>query len=783
MFRNYLKTALRNTLRQKGYALINILGLSIGLAATILIMLWVVDELSYNKNNENYNNIYRVVQQQMYTSGPLTTPCMPGPLAADLKRDFPEFVDVFRYFQISGVINIDDKKFADFIQLADSGLFNVFSFNFIQGSPETALQPYTAILSEKGAEKYFGDEDPMGKVIKLNDEVSFRVNGIIENPPENSSFDSELFLPFHHLEDIGWDLSQYGWNSFYVYVQLPENVNYKDVNEKIELYMQKVRNDPEAQLKMFLFPLGKQRLYSFTGEPRQITNIYIFSIIASFILLLACINFMNLSTARASKRGREIGLRKVVGAVKRQLIYQFISESLLMAFMALIIAVILVNIFMPVFNDLTDKNLMLDILNPNIFFTLVGIALFTGLIAGSYPAFYLSAQNPVKTIRISTSSGMGGNRWFRRSLVVFQFVLSIGLIICTIIIYKQITYINDKDLGMNKDNVIYARIRGDLNQNFKDFKNRIKQEPSVMEVSRSSSIPFYVGSNTGGLQWMGKENDDDVLIGFTRADHDYVETMQMELVDGRFFEEGYGTDTSAVVLNENAIKTMGMEDPIGKWISFGDEEADRITIIGVLKDFNFLPLNNEIEPLSIHYSETNYSFMLVKLNGQNTKQAIEHIESVWNQFLPTFPFEYRFMDDYYGRIYSDVEQLGKLIKYFSILAIIISCLGLFGLASFTAEQRTREIGIRKVLGSSIAKIVALQQREFMWLVVTANIISWPLAWYFMNDWLSSYAYKINLSFWIFFIAGALSMGITFLTVFLLSYRAALKNPVDSIKYE
>nr|NQU89306.1 ABC transporter permease [Bacteroidota bacterium] len=612
MFRNYLKTAFRNTVRQKGYAVINMLGLSIGLAATILIMLWVVNELSFNRNNENYHNIYRMVQQQMYTSGPLTTPCMPGPLAADLKKDFPEFIDVFRFYEISGVINIGDKRFADYIQMADSGLFNVFSFNFLQGSPETALQPYTAILSEKGVEKYFGDEDPMGKVIKLNDEISFRVNGVIENPPENSSFDKELFLPFHHLEDIGFTLDRYGWNTYYIYVQLPGNVDYKDVNEKIKHYMREVREDDELQVEMFLFPLGSERLYSFAGEPRQITNIYIFSIIASFILLIACINFMNLSTARASKRGREIGLRKVVGAHRRQLIYQFISESLLMAFLALIVAVILVHLLLPVFNDLTAKDLSLNILDPKILLSLVGIALITGLIAGSYPALYLAAQNPLKTIRQSTSGGISGNPWFRRSLVVFQFVLSIGLIICTIVIYRQITYINSKDLGMNKENVIYARLRGDLSENFIDFKSKLKQDPNIINVTRSSHLPFYVGSNTGGLSWQGKDNDDDVLIGFERADWDYIETMQMELADGRFFEEGYGTDTAAVVINENAVKTMGMENPVGKWIAFGDEVSDRYNIIGVVKDFNFLPLNHEIEPLSIFYSRTNYNFMMVK---------------------------------------------------------------------------------------------------------------------------------------------------------------------------
>jgi len=782
MIWNYFKSAVRNIRKQKGYALINILGLSIGLAATIIIMLWVVNELSFNRNNKNASNIYRIVQQQMYTSGPLTTPCMPGPMAADLKRDFPEFMNVFRFYQISGVISYGDKRFADFVQLADSGLFTMFSFDFVQGSPKTALQPNTTILSRKGAEKYFGKENPLGKVLKLNNKISLKVNGIIENPPENSSFDQEIFIPFQHLEDLGWTLDQYGWNTFFIYVQLPENVELAATNEKIKHYMREIRGDEELDVEMFLFPLLKERLYSYTGSPGKITGIYIFSIIALFILLIACINFMNLATARASKRGREIGLRKVVGAQRRQLTMQFISESVLMALIALIVAIVLVFLLLPTFNDLTQKNLSFNLLDPYTLLALLTIAILTGLIAGSYPALYLATLNPLKTIRKSTG-GISGNPWFRRGLVVFQFVLSIGLIISTIVIYRQVTFIQDKNLGMNKENVIYARIRGDLTENFYDFKSKISQSPYIISATRSSHLPFYVGSNSGGLNWLGKDNDDDVLIGFERADWDYLETMQMELADGRFFEEGYSTDSSAVVLNESAIKTMGIENPIGKWISFGDEESDRFTIVGILKDFHFLPFNHKIEPLSIFFGPENCTFTLIKIDGQNTEEAIAHIEETWNNFLPEFPFEYRFLDDYYGRIYSDETQLARLLKYFAILAVIISCLGLFGLASFTAEQRTKEIGIRKVLGSSIAKIILLQQKEFLWIVVVANLISWPATWYFMKDWLDGWAYKINLSIMFFVIAGALSLLITFLTVFIMSYRAAIKNPVDAIKYE
>jgi len=781
MFKNYLKTAFRNIVRQKVYAIINILGLSIGIAAAILIMLWVTNELSFNRNNTNFDQIYRIVQQQQYSTRPLTTPCMPAPLAAAIRKDFPELIDLFRFYDVPGVISVGDKRFAQSVSYADSGLFKVFSFNFLKGSPETALQPYTAIITKKGAEKYFGNDDPMGKVIKLNNKISFKVNGIVENPPKNSSFTAELYLPFEHLHDIGFELDRYGWNSFYIYAQLNKNVDFQSVNQKIKHYFRKVRNDETQTTELFFFPLKKERLYDFNGDPGMITNVYIFSIIALFILLIACINFMNLSTARASKRGREIGLRKLVGAQRKQLIYQFISESILMSLVALVFALALVQIFLPLFNELTSTELALNIFNPLTAGLLPGIALLTGVIAGSYPAFYLSSLKPLITIRKSTNSD-NGNPWFRRSLVIFQFVLSIGLIIITLVIYQQTNYINTKDLGMNKENVIYARLRGDLSKQFYDFKVRLLQNPGIINATRSSHLPFYIGSNSGGLCWEGKDTDDDVLIGFERGDHDYLETMQMQLALGRFFEKGYGTDTTAVVLNESAVKTMGMENPIGKWIGFNNGEV-KFNIIGVVNDFNFLPLTKEIEPMAIFYSTDDYNYMLLKVDGTKTAETIEYVEDLWNQYLPEFPFEYNFLDEFYGRIYANITRLSKLIRYFAVLAVLISCLGLFGLASFTAEQKTKEIGIRKVLGSSITRVLALQQREFFGLVLAANVISWPLAWYFMSDWLDTFVYKIVLSPILFISAGVLSIAITFLTVIFLSYRAAIKNPVDAIKYE
>jgi len=781
MFKNYLISALRNIRNQKVYALINITGLSVGLAATILIMLWVFHVLSFNRKNEHFRDIYRVVQTQMYQSGPLTTPCMPGPLAADLRKDFPEIVDIFRFYDIPGVVSYGEKRFAENVQMADSGLFSVFSFDFLKGSPENALKPFTTILSESGAKKYFGDEDPMNKIIRLDNKISFTINGIIKDPPENSSFDKEIFLPFEHLKDLGWTLDRYGWNTYFIYVQLPPETDYHKVSAKIKDYFKVVRDDETGQVELFLYPLQQEQLYSYTGKPELIIIVWTLSIIALFILLIACINFMNLSTARASKRSREIGLRKVVGARRGQLIYQFLSESVLMAIVAMVVAMLLVNLFLPLFNQLTGTELALDLLDVKTLLILPAITIFTGIIAGSYPALYLSALKPLKSIRKS-SGAMNGNPWFRRSLVVFQFVLSIGLIISTIVIYSQISYIRNKNLGMNKENVVYAQLREDITKNFPDFKNRILQNPDVLNVTRSSHLPFRVGSNSGGLTWDGKTGDEDVLIGIQHCDRDFIETMQMQMVEGRFFETGYSTDTAAVVINETAVKTLGMENPVGKWIGWNEGKI-KFNIIGVIKDFHFLRLNSQIEPLAMFYNPDNSNFALIRVNGSHTKEAVAHIEKTWNEFAPAFPFEYNFLDESYERMYRNETRLGSIIKYFSILAVIISCLGLFGLASFMTEQRTKEIGIRKVLGASMQKIILMQQREFMLLVAVANLIAWPLAWKLMKGWLDGYAFKISLSPLFFILAGFLSLAITFFTILFLAWRAANKNPVDAIKYE
>ena len=781
MFQNYLTTAIRGIIRQKGYTFINISGLSVGLAAFILISLWFYHELSFNRYNRNFDNIYRFAQTQQYTTGPLTTPCMPAPLAADAKRDFAEFEEVFRFYEQSAVVSFGDKKFIESITPADSGLFKVFDFKLVSGTLDGALkEPFTTVITDKAAEKFFGKTDVTGQFLRFNDKQDFRITAVIERPPTNSSFQDDFYIPFDYLIEMGFTLKEYDWNTFFIYAQLSPGVDYSDFNKKFANYFQQVQKDTTITTTLFLSPLSKENLYYYDGTPTKIRSIYTFGIIAIFTLLIACINFMNLSTARAAKRSREIGLRKVVGATRKQLIYQFIGESLLMSFISLIFAMLLVQLFLPLFNELSGKELSFSLVDPFIVISLILVTLFTGISAGSYPALYLSSFRPVKVMK-SHGNNPRGNTWFRRSLVVFQFVLSVGLIISTIVMYRQLNFMLHSDLGMNKENVIFFSFRGDLKDKYEAFKGQLKTNPDVLSVGCSSHLPFMVGSNSGGFSWENKNENDDVLINLEFADVDFPELMKINLVSGRYFSKDFSTDTSAILVNQKTAKLMGIEDPVGKWISWGDNY--RFRIIGMVKDFHFQKMQSEIDPLIIFNAPASTQFVFVRINGENTEKSINTIESTWNSFVPAFPFEYKFLDATYEKIYQNETRLSKIFSYFAILAVIISCLGLFGLASFMAEQRTKEIGIRNVLGSSIAQIIVLQQREFLWLVAIANVIAWPLAWYFMKTYLDSFAFKITLSPSIFIIAGFLSLMITFLTVFFLAYNAAIRDPVNAIKYE
>ncbi|MEZ5197497.1 MAG: ABC transporter permease [Bacteroidales bacterium] len=792
MIRNYFIYAIRNLVRQKGFSIINIAGLAIGMAIAILIYIWVQHELSYDKFNTKYERLFRLVQTQHYASGPLTTTCMPGPIAKDIRDEIPEIKNSFMFYSMTMTVNYGNKVFTEEVRLADPELFEMFDFDFIEGSPSHVFEELKSIvITEKMAKKLFESEDPMGKIITLNNDLEFKVTGVIEEIPENSSFRFDICFPFRNIEEMGQSIDEYGWNSYYVYIELMENASYPDVNKKINKFLENKgrerslaegNDDYDSDIDLFLFPLEKIHLYSYRDGRGDIQFIYIFSAIAIFIILIACINFMNLATARSAKRAKEISIRKSVGADRSNLIRQFLGESLMISFCAMLIAIVLVSVLLPWFSLLVGKELVFDFSDVSLWLLLIGTTLIIGVLAGSYPAFYLSAFNPAKAMRNGINKGKG-NFYFRRSLVVFQFVLSVGLIISTIVVKRQLNYLHNNKLGMDLNDVSLMTLRGNAFEKYDVLKNDLLSNPNVLNVSRANSIPFYIGSNSGGIEWEGKNTEDDIIVGFTFADENYIETMGMQMRDGRFFAGEIQSDTSAVVINETAAKAFGLENPVGKWLSWGDGEANRYHIIGVVKDFHHLPMQQGIDLMTMYYAPQNCRLMLVKTRAGKYAQVKDELETIWTSNAPGFPYEPKLLKELYENAYTDEARLIRIIGYFAILAIFISCLGLFAMSTYMAEQRTKEIGIRKILGASTSGIVSLISREFIIWVLIANLIAWPVAWFAMKDWLDGYVYHTQISPDIFGMALLISIVIALLTITYQSLSTAAKKPVEAIKYE
>ena len=582
-------------------------------------------------------------------------------------------------------------------------------------------------------------------------------------------------------------MDKYGWNSYYCYVEIAPGTDYNMVNEKINNYLMLKSSDQEnpsddpskSVTELFLFPLTKYHLHSVDGKGGDIKYVYLFSVIALFILFIACINFMNLSTARAARRSREIGLRKTAGAGRKQIIFQFIGESMLITLLAFIVALILVYYFLPGFNQLADKSLTIDWLNIGFVSIFIGIILFVGILAGSYPAFYLSSLNPIAALRKLPLKGKGSSN-FRRLLVVFQFTLSVIMIVCTIVVYKQLAYIRDKKTGMERDNVVSIYMQGKASSNYEILKNEFLQNPFITSVTRSNSLPFEIGSNSSGFDWEGRNTKDEMLVGFEFSDFGYTETLGIKLISGRDFNSSFSTDTASVLINQKTASTLGMDDPIGKWISWS---GVKFNIIGMVQDFHFLDMTSEISPLAIFYAPKYCNIIYAKVAGNNHDQTLDYMKSSWEKANPAFPFEYKYLDDSYQELYRSEEKLGKIFRYFTILTILISCLGLFGLAAFMAEQRTKEVGIRKVLGANIYNIFGTLSGEFMKWVIIANLIACPLAYYAMNRWLLGYAYHTGLSVWIFLITAIISLLIAMITVSYQAIKTAQQHPIKSLKYE
>ena len=787
MFKNYLKIAFRIIKRHKGYSFINIAGLAIGLACCLFILIWVLDELSYDKFHENAPYLYRVEENQYYSGRVYHVTVTPYPLAPALKQDFPEIIEATQYVGVWGLLIRYGEKafFENGMSAVPPAFFRMFSFPFVKGDSRTALDdPFSMVISEEIAEKYFGEEDPIGKVFSVNNKYDMKVTGVMKDVPQNSYLQFDMVLPYALLEKLGAVSDSMGSNSIFTFVQLKKGASLQQVNEKIRGFIKKHVPDSVTELELALY--SRIHLHQYFGYGRdmgQIKYVYIFSLIALFVLLIACINFMNLSTARSANRAKEVGVRKVVGALRSHIIRQFFGESVIYAFIALAFAVILVGLLMSPFNNLSGKDLSLNILgNWQIILGFLWITLITGLVAGSYPALFLSSFQPVSVIKGSLKSGARSSL-FRRILVVVQYALSIFLIIGTVIVYNQLHYMKNKDVGYDKEHLVFLPMRGQTGRSYTALKDALVRDSRILGVTGSMERPSRIGNNSGGADWDGKDPDQVVLIGFCSVDYDYIETVGIELTEGRGFSKEYGTDqTEAFIVNEEVAKLIGKESVVGERFSFVGRDGK---IIGVMKNFHYLSLRDKIEPLAIYMRppDRGFSYTLVRIPSENISASLDFVRETWQKVFPDYPFEYRFLDYDFENYYRSEERMGDLLKYFSILAVFIACLGLFGLASFTAEQRTKEIGIRKVLGASAPQITLLLCREFFVLVLLANIISWPVAYYAMYKWLQGFAYRTNIGIFTFILSAALALIIALLTVSYQAIKAALANPVDSLRYE
>jgi ABC-type antimicrobial peptide transport system permease subunit len=785
MGKNYFKSGIRTLLRHKGYSTLNIMGLAVGLAVCILIFLWVQDELGYDRFHTNADRIYRVIEHEELSSGEVLSYSQQGPaLAPILKADYPEILESvrFRVMRDRLVKFMDHQYYERGFAFADPAILTMFTFPLKMGDPATALtNPSSIVISEDIAKKYFADNDPLGKLLLVDNHTNFIISGVMENVPSNSHLKFDFLVNFESIKNFGQPIT--GWGSFYLdtYVLLAESADYRDVNPKIKNV---ISEHSEGSLFFIdLQPLRRIRLFSNAIlTPRvdgDIKYIVIFSLIAIFILLNACINFMNLTTARSGQRAREIGMRKVVGARRKELVHQFFGESLLMAFISLVFAVGLVLVLFPLFNQLSGKDLPLMVLGRlHVILGLLGITLTAGLISGIYPALFLSSFQPVSVLKKAFISGLRGNS-FRRTLVIFQFVLTTVLIIGTVVVYRQLNFLRQQNLGYNKDQVMSFRLPGNLREKTDLLKTTFERIPGVLNTAAASTVP---GRRRGTLtleNWEGRDSEDRFELGILDVDLGFRSTFELEMAEGRFFSRDFTTDEqNAVVVNEAAIRAIGMKNPVGKWI-LGPE----LKIIGVIKDFNLRTLHHKVAPLAIGMRKSNLNHLFVKIAAENIPRTIVSLKSSWNSLVPGYPFDFKFLDGHLEELYRADQRIGNILNAFAGLSLFVACLGLFGLASFVAERRTKEIGIRKILGASIPVIFRLLAKDFIKWILLANLIAAPIAFYAAMQYLRLYAYHINPGLVVFLIPGLLILLISLLTISWQAIRAATADPVKSLRYE
>jgi len=792
MIKNFLKIALRSLLKHKSSTVINITGLAIGLGATIMILMWIQQELSYDRFYTDADLLYRVEQDQSYGEGdPYHVNVTPVPSGPVWKNDIAEITDATRLMNLPRLLFEKDelRMYESSVVGVDSTFFRMFDFNFIYGEPGTALnEPHSIVITEELANKYFGDENPIGKPLTIEREIEFLVTGVLEKLPDNTIHNFDALIPYEFLYEIGVASDDsWGNNSIVTYVKLVNNSNLDDVGQKITDVL---REHNERSTAMFMVnQVSRIRLHGYFGYAKPvgaIIYIYIFGAISFFVLVIACINFINLSTARSANRSKEIGIKKVSGALRRSIRTQFLIESVLQVFIALVIALILVGLLINVFNTISGKSFGIsDLFKLEYIIGYVLLALFTGLIAGLYPSFYLASFKPLDVLKGERSGGSKSGR-LRKILVIVQFVLSIFLATSGLVIYSQVKYMRDTDIGYDKENTLRISMSENMQSSYQLLKMELERHPLIDAVSATMSNPHYMGSNSGGVDWEGKDPEQSVLVGFNGVDYGYTATMGVRMKYGRGFTEEYESDMVSdtlgnFIINEEVARLMGKENPVGMRFDFVGFTG---TVVGVMENFYFKPASEVIEPMAFICAPLSYlNNIVIRINPQNRTEALAALDEIWTRVIPDYPLDYRFVADEVESLYRAETRMGDLFKYFTFLAILLASLGLYGLSSFIAEQRTKEIGVRKVMGATIRNVVGRLTKEFLILVSLALLIGLPLAWVYMNKWLSDFPYKEGINVILFILVAVGSLSIAAIAVSFQSFKAGKTNPADTLRIE
>jgi putative ABC transport system permease protein len=789
MFSNYIKTAFRNLKKKKVFSTINILGLALGLACSMLIMLWVNDEYRMDRFHKNNDRLYSIVEKQYYDGKIDAVYATPGLMADELKRVLPEIQYATGYAKTNAnTFEAENKIIKEAGNYAGADFFRMFSYPLLQGSAETALNTPTSIaISKKMAVDFFGgEENAMGKIIRFQNKRNLQVSAVFENLTAAASDKFDYIINWDvFLENYSW-AKDWGNNSPRTYIMIRNSEQLAKVDSKLTHFLDSYNKD---QGSGFRIECGLQRFDEMylhsnfkNGELNggRIEYVHLFSIVALFILLLACINFMNLTTGRSIERAKEIGVRKVVGAMRHSIVRQFIGEAILITFFAAVIALMLVQIALPTFNHFTGKQIHLPANDISFWLSLVAIILFTGLISGSYPALLLSSFDPVKVLK-GIPRFSSGSTSFRKGLVVFQFALSAVLITATIVVSQQLEYIQKKNLGYNRENLLYVTLEGNLPNKYSLFKEQATKVSGVKSITRMSDAPTDINSSTGGVQWTGKDPGLSIQFTVVSVGYDFAQTMDIKMIQGRSFSASFSSDSTGYILNEEAVKKIGYKNPLGKALTMWGNKG---TIIGVMQNFHFNSLHVPVRPMILHFAEQDDGGVaLVRIEAGKTKSVLAGLESLCKKINPMFPLTFQFSDDEYGKLYKSEQIVGKLSDSFAILAISISCLGLLGLSIFTAQHRAKEISIRKILGAGTGSLFILQSKEFLTLVVIACLIASPIAGYFMNKWLGDYEYKVAITWWMFVLPAAVAIVIALLTVSFQAVKTALASPVKSLRVE